>query len=205
MDLTPAQILDRFGIPLESIACVYPYGSYVYGANNEFSDRDWIVVYRSSMLPSGSFRDNAISSVDRSHQAVCYSRSGFRNAIDTYDIVALECAFLPREMVMLETMSFPVRKWVPKDMAKAIISKASSSWHMAMKGSEDDERTRKNAYHAIRILKFGQQMAEHARIVDFSVANELRSQIMEDEGFDGRKYMSIFNGEMDKLRQLVNA
>lgn len=90
-------------------------------------------------------------------------------------------------------------------MAKAIISKASSSWHMAMKGSEDDERTRKNAYHAIRILKFGQQMAEHARIVDFSVANELRSQIMEDEGFDGRKYMSIFNGEMDKLRQLVNA
>lgn len=196
-------ILDQFDIALESVVAIYPYGSRVYGSHTEESDHDWIIVYKSSLLPSGAFRDNAISSEDRSHQAVCYSRSGFRNAIDTYDIVALECAFLPEDVVLLQKMSFPIRKWVPKEMASSVIAKASASWHMAMKGSDDDERTRKNVYHALRILEFGAQMAMFGRINEFSSAIGIKNSVMNDEAFHASNYIGTFNNALYHLRTLV--
>lgn len=206
MEFSPKEILDRFGIAMQDVVCIYPYGSRVYGSHTDESDHDWIIVYRSSMLPSGAFRDNAISSdYLKTHQAVCYSRSGFRNAVDTYDIVALECTFLPEGSPLMEDMKFPVRKWVPKEMASAIISKASASWHLARMHSDDDERTKKNVYHALRILRFGEQMAETGRIVDYSVANALKREIMEDEAFFRDKYLPMFNEASALVRKLSNA
>lgn len=201
----PNQVLDKFGIAPSQVACIYPYGSRVYGSHAHDSDHDWIIVYKSSLLPSGAFRDNAISSDEnKTHQAVCYSRSGFRNAVDTYDIVALECVFLPEGMPILHSMQFPIRKWVPKEMASAIITKASASWHLGHTHSDDDERTRKNIYHALRILQFGSQMAEFGRINDYSSTNDLKASIMADENFSASKYSPAFNTAIGLLRMKTN-
>ena len=206
MEFSPKEILDKFDIGLSQVVCIYPYGSRVYGSHGPDSDHDWIIVYKSSLLPSGAFRDNAISSDEnKSHQAVCYSRSGFRNAIDTYDIVALECAFLSAGSPLMESMKFPIRKWVPKEMVAAVITKASASWHLAKMHSDDDERTKKNAYHALRVLKFGEQMAEFGRIIDFSATNQLRQEIGGDETFFRDKYLSMFNDSLSRMRMLANA
>lgn len=206
MTFSPKEILDKFDIALSDILCVYPYGSRVYGNHVDDSDHDWVIVYRSSLLPSGAFRDNAISSDHlKTHQAVCYSRSGFRNAIDIYDIVALECIFLPNGFALMENMKFPIRKWVPREMASAIITKASASWHLAKMYSDDDERTKRNVYHALRILKFGEQMAETGRITDFSSTNDLKRQIMDDNDFHRDKYLSLFNDASALVRKLSNA
>lgn len=201
--MTPEFILRQFDIPQKDVVAIYPYGSRVYGCHTNTSDHDWVIVYRSYLLPSGAFKDNAISSDDRSHQAVCFSRTGFQAAIDAYEITALECAFLPKDQRILSTMNFDIRKWEPKEMAAAIISKASASWHLAVEAIRDmdEEKARKNIYHALRILGFGVQMAEMGRIADYSAYNHLRNAILHESDFTIKRYIGMRDSFMANLRE----
>lgn len=200
--MTAEEVLQQFNIPDQDVLCVYPYGSRVYGCHTEESDHDWIVVYKSALLPSGSFRDNAISSEGKAHQAICYSRSGFRNAIDTYEIGALECMFLrPTHSPLMERMAFPIRKWVPKEMIQAIISKSSASWYIGKK-TKDEEFAKKNIYHALRVLRFGIQMALHKRMINYSISNEEKQRIFNDPEFSVEKYNNTRNKLTQQLRSI---
>jgi len=200
--MSPEDILHKFDIQEKDVVAIYPYGSRVYGCHNDSSDHDWVIVYKASMLPSGAFRDNAISSEDRSHQAICYSRSGFQSAIDYYDVTALECALLPKEMVIMSKMNFGVRKWVASEMASSFITKASSSWHLALEAMkrDDEQKARKNVYHALRILGFGLQLAETGKILEYGAYNHLRKNVMEDPEFSTNKYMGMRDNFMHTLR-----
>ena len=88
------QICNSLKLDYFQVLNIYPYGSQVYGTATKDSDNDYVIVMKSSLLPSGAFKDNAISSDDRKIQGTCYSRSGFIDAINNYQIVALECIFL---------------------------------------------------------------------------------------------------------------
>ena len=203
--MTAENVLAQFNITRSQVACVYPYGSRVYGTHNESSDHDWVIVYRSALLPNGAFKNNAITSADHKHQAICYSRSGFRSAVDSYDITALECVFLPKEQVAIEDLAFPVRKWTPKEMASTIITKASDSWFKAINhfAGGRHEQSKKGIFHAIRIIGFGQQMAEHGRIVDYSGFNQAHKTIFSDEQFLTRNYVKGRDGMIRKLKDLA--
>lgn len=200
--MTAEQVLQHFDIPLKDVVAVFPYGSRIYGCHTDTSDHDWVVVYKSYLLPSGAFKDNAISSDDRSHQAICFSRTGFQAALDSYEITALECAFLPEEKRLLSKMKFDVRKWNKSEMASAIITKASASWHLAKTAIEDMDidKARKNVYHALRILGFGLQMAETGRIADYSAFNHLRDAILHRSDFKVRDYIGMRDNFMTTLR-----
>ena len=67
--MTKEQILDTFNIT-DDVLAIYPYGSIVYGNNTVDSDTDYIIVMKASTLPSGAFKQNAISSKDRKIQAI---------------------------------------------------------------------------------------------------------------------------------------
>ena len=188
----PEEILNHFDIPIDDVLCIYPYGSRIYGCVTETSDHDWVIVYRSSLLPNGAFRNNAISSEDRSHQAICYSRTGFINAINTYDMTALECMFIPEEVIPLKKMNFSIKKWEKKAMVNAIISKMSSSWYIAIKNKKKDVlKCKKNVYHSLRMLRFALQMLDKEKIYDYSECNELKKEIFNtpDENFRMYKYL----------------
>ncbi len=94
------EVIAKLGLEDSDIVNVYVYGSHVYGTATSESDSDFILVYRSAMLPNGAFRNNAISSEDRSVQGVCYSRSGFQDALNNYEIGALECMSLPDNLIL---------------------------------------------------------------------------------------------------------
>lgn len=64
-------------------------------------------------------------------QAVCYSRSGFIDAINNYEICALECLFLSEDKIIQKKWNFSITSWNDKEFVKKIISKASSSWHFS--------------------------------------------------------------------------
>jgi hypothetical protein len=200
--MRPEMILEQFDIPIKDVVAIYPYGSRVYGCHTDASDHDWVIVYKSYILPSGAFKDNAISSPDRSHQAICFSRTGFQSAIDSYDITALECAFIPEEKHLFSKMKFGIRKWNGSEMASSIIIKASASWHLAKTAIEDMdvEKARKNVYHALRILGFGLQMAETGRIADYSAFNHLHNAIIHRSDFKIRDYMGLRDNFMRTLR-----
>ena len=104
--LTTEEICQELNLDFNKVLNVYPYGSQIYGTANEESDNDFVIVFKGSLLPSGAFKDNAISSKDRSIQGVCYSRSGFLDAINNYQINALECIFLPEDKIVQEKQKF---------------------------------------------------------------------------------------------------
>lgn len=176
------RICELLKLDYSKVLNIYPYGSKIYGTDDEFSDSDYVIVFKSSLLPSGAFRDNAISSDGRTVQGVCYSRSGFIDAINNYEITALECIFLPEDKVVQKKMNFAITKYNEKEFAKKIIQKASSSWHFANLAYRDDhmESCVKNLFHTLRILDFGIQIKKFGCITDYSSMNKLRTELMEN-------------------------
>src|ERR1035438_1258055 len=108
--MEPQYILDQLNVT-EEVLNIYPYGSRVYGTNYEQSDYDYIIVTKGAMLKSGAFKQNAISSADRMIQGILYSRGGFTDAINNYEIGALECLSLDPSQVVQGKWPFKVNKW----------------------------------------------------------------------------------------------
>lgn len=203
-DHNTEEICSALRIDPNEIVNVYPYGSRVYGTADEFSDHDYVLVYRRGLLPSGAFKDNSKSSADRKIQGTCYSRGGFIDAINRYDITALECIFLPKELVVQEKMRFGITKYNEREMANCLVAKASSSWHFARLAYYDGntESCIKNTWHAIRILNFGIQI-KLSGTIDYSSTNELRREMFSDYSkFDPRNYDKMFLRFSDELKKI---
>jgi hypothetical protein len=188
------EICTALNIDYNQVLNIFSYGSVVYGCNDEYSDEDFIIVYKSSLLPSGAFKDNAISSLDKNIQAVCYSRSGFIDAINNYEICALECLFLPEEKIIQKKWNFGITKWDNKEFVKKIITKASSSWYFSTLADKQGNTTEVmiNIYHALRILKFGIQIKKNNKIVDYSSCNKLRDEIYNNYEIRPKEYYKYF-------------
>lgn len=196
-------IISELGIQ-EEILAVYKYGSQVYGTANEFSDHDYIIVAKPSLLNSGSFKNNSVSNKYYTIQGTLYSKAGFINAINNYDLTALECLSLPEENILLKKWPFKLQKWDEKEFVKKVIQKASASRHIADKQAKTGykDRAKKGMYHALRILMFGKQFKEHQKIINFSESNDLYYRIMdiEDEDFDTRDFYQMFDEFSDELK-----
>jgi hypothetical protein len=202
MKLNAEKICNELRLDYSNVLNIYMYGSKVYRNDDEFSDSDYIIVFKSSLLPSGAFRDNAISSVNRLTQGVCYSRSGFIDAINNYEICALECIFLPENNVVQKKMNFEITKFNEKEFAKKLISKASSSWHFADLAYKDDniESSMKNVFHALRILDFGIQIKYNKKITNYSSMNNIKKEIENDSNFRPRNYYKLFMELSENLK-----
>jgi|GEM_PF-5285371 len=189
----------------DDVLAIYPYGSRVYGTASETSDYDYVIVLKRGMLDSGAFRQNAISSADQTIQGVLYSRGGFIDAINNYEIGALECLSLPTDQVILRKWPFDVSNWHGKTMIKKVIAKASASRHIAdlQAKSGFKDRAKKGMFHALRILYFGKQLKIHRRIIDFTVCNALFHTIqqIEDASFDTRAYYGLFDELVSELKR----
>lgn len=199
------EICEKLNIDYSKVLNIYPYGSKIYGTDDEYSDSDYIIVFKSSLLPSGAFKDNAISSFDREIQGVCYSRSGFIDAINNYDITALECIFLPEDKIIQKKMDFSITKYYEKEFVKKIISKASSSWHFATLADKDNnlESCVKNVFHSLRILDFGIQIKKYNKIVNYSSMNEIKEKLYNNETinyFNPYDYYEMFMELQEKLK-----
>lgn len=204
MQHTQEEILKALNIT-EEVLAIYPYGSRIYGTASETSDHDYIVVTKGAFLKSGAFKQNAISSSDRKIQGVLYSRSGFTDAINNYEIGALECLFLDPSLPVLTKWPFKVQKWNEKELVSKIIQKASASWHIASEQSRGGwkDRAKKGVHHALRILMFGIQLKENQKIVNYSEAKDLWKEIdrLPEDMFDDRMYLELRDELMTKLRK----
>lgn len=197
-------ILKELGITGEVLG-IFPYGSQVYGTAGVDSDNDYIIVMKSAMLDNGAFRNNAISNSDTTIQGVVYSRGGFIDAINNYEIGALECLSLPEDLVIFKKWPFKIHKWNENAMVKSIITKASASRHNADQQCKHGNKGigKRGMYHALRILNFGLQLKEHQKIVDFSECNEMYAEMqkIKEEDFDTRDYYKEFKRLIAKLRE----
>lgn len=202
MKHTAEEICKALNIDIKDVLNIYPYGSQVYGTATEDSDSDYVIVYKRSLLPSGAFKDNAISSEDRMIQGSCYSRAGFLDALDNYQISALECINLPEDMVIKNTMKFKMRKYNEKEFVKKIITTASASAHNGKLACRDEniESSKKQMYHAIRILKFGRQL-KNEQIIRFDSCNDIKDDIYNTTPYDFGKWWQIFLSMSENLKK----
>lgn len=197
------EILKNFSFK-EEILNIYPYGSRVYGTFNKESDYDFIAVAKSAFLSDGSFKMNAKSSEDRKMQIVLYSRTGFIDAINNYDMSAIECLSLEHDQIVKKTWPFKINKIDNRELAKKVIFKASNSWHLADMQAKGDlkKAAKKGIFHALRILDFGIQFKNNNKIIDFSSCNYLWDEIscINDEEFDTRNFIQMRDRLMNILK-----
>jgi hypothetical protein len=200
--MTAEHICTELGLDIEEVYNIYPYGSRVYGTERPDSDYDFIVVFKRSFLDSGSFKDNAISNKDGTIQATCYSRGGFIDAINNYQLPAWEA--LSVEPVKYK-FPFKVQKYYEKDMVKKVITQASNSFFMAdsLWTIKDElgmmDRMKKGVWHSLRILKFGLQMKKWQKIHHLGYRG-IFTMIMEDENFKPRNYIAYRDKLIKDLR-----
>jgi len=197
------EICQALHIDYSQVLNIYPYGSQIYGTANEDSDEDFIIIYKSSLLPSGAFKDNAISSDDKKIQGTCFSRSGFIDAINNYQITALECIFLPEEKIIQKKMDFKFKpsKMGNKDLVYNIIKTASASWYNGMQAwkAKNIEQSQKNMYHAIRILRFGVYIKENGYI-NYNKAKKYKIKVYNKE-YRPFKFHNLFIDLQERLKQ----
>ena len=202
--MTPEEICQALHIDYAQVLNIYPYGSKIYGTATEFSDDDYVIVYKSSLLPSGAFKDNAITSDDGLIQGTCFSRSGFIDAINNYQITALECIFLPEDKVIQKKMDFKYKesKMNNKDLVYNIIKTASASWYNGMLAWKDKNiiHSQKNMYHAIRILRFGLYIKENG-FINYNKAKKYKEMIYNNEKYRPFKYQNLFIDLQERLKQ----
>ena len=188
----------------EEIFNIYQYGSRVYGNEMSNSDYDYLIVAKSYYLKNGGFKQNAISNEDKTIQGILYSRTGFLDAINNYDISALECLFLPEDFIVKKTINFKINRWNEAEFVKKIISKVSMSWYSANNFAKDENKymAKKGIYHSFRILMFAEQLKQNNKISDYSISNKLKEEIfsIEDEDFDTRDYIKKRDEFFKKLR-----
>lgn len=167
----------------QEVLGVFVYGSSVYGLPNP-QDIDLIVVKNAD----GGYQ-TTIDIVGIKYDVSVYDKETFeRELFNNHEISFLECLFLPRDKIIYVNQlwwkyikdTFVLHKDI---LRRSISAKASNSYVKAKKKltvekDYDLYKGKKSLYHAMRIVKFGSQIAIYGKIVDYSVCNYLYYDIM---------------------------
>lgn len=183
---------------------VYHYGSFVYGTFIDgVSDYDYIVVVPNSMsdLDEKQFEYNNC-------QYTVHSEEGWREMLERCDVDAIECYFLPQELIVKETKKFETD--ITREKIRNSFSHvASNSFVKCKKKLEVAESYnpsvgKKSLWHSLRILDFGIQILEHGKIINYGSMNELYKEIVRAEKNDWEhfktKYKPMYNALKSKFR-----
>lgn len=183
-----------------NIIAVYTYGSQVYGTATAQSDTDLIIVVAEmdeklkDLLPFKGVDINM------------FEKSVFQELIKEHEISVLECLFLKSEHIWKEEQIWNFKLDLPT-LRKSCSAKSSNSWVKAKKKLTVEKDLniyvgQKSAWHAIRILDFGQQIATTGEIKDYRRVNELLNPILECEDWIelDTKFRKIYNEESSKFK-----
>lgn len=166
----------------DNIMSIYEYGSHVYGTNNLNSDRDIIVVLKDIDLS-----DKTIKDLQKNYDVNVYSQDNFEKMIREHEITALECLFLKdKNILKYHNWNFELNLVT---LRNSISQKSSNSWVKAKKKFiiEKDYAPyvgQKSAWHAIRILDFGTQIAKFGTISDYAKQNNVLYDILKCDSWE---------------------
>lgn len=176
-----------------NIIAAYYYGSTVYGTTNENSDIDMIVVVNDKKDIQTTQKLEHFGDVN------IFSKQEFTDLINTHEITALECLFLDSQFIIKQEENWTFNLSLPQ-LRSALSGKASNSWVKAKKKFivEEDRNEyigKKSAWHAIRILDFGQQIGDKGRIYDYQRTNAMLKNILECKSWEDldKNFRKIYN------------
>lgn len=198
------EIKNTFNLS-DNVINIYSYGSQVYGTANELSDHDFFIVCQ-----NGTVKDE-FAVTKNNISCHFYNDNTFQDLLDRHKISAMECFFLPEEIILLNNKKFKFKVDLEK-LRPAISEKASHSWVKAKKKFEVEKDrnvyiAKKSLFHSLRIIDFGSQIAKLGKIDNYSSSNYLWEDIYTDPNETWEpykeKYQEIFNIKMTEFRKLA--
>jgi predicted nucleotidyltransferase len=186
-----------------NIIAIYNYGSYVYGTNTEQSDKDIIVI-----LEDLEKSQDIIQELKKEYDVNIYSKNDFETMIKEHEISALECLFL-KDNFILKYHQWDFNLELPK-LRNSISQKSSNSWVKAKKKFivEKDYAPyigQKSAWHSIRMLDFGIQIATYKNIIDYSSKNNLLKEILKCKTWEeiDKNFRKEYNETASRFREVA--
>lgn len=198
----------------------FMHGSYVYGTNNEKSDKDIVVIvddnidlktdYSTGIKEIHVFPDNEGKVLD--FQII--NNNTFKKMLYEHHIIALESLFMKSDMYdskeyfnSLYANYFVLDKWKLRRVILSIVNNSYAKCHKKLIIEKDYDlyRAQKSIFHCIRLYMFAIQIAEEGRIYDYAEANHYWIKIqMKGNNWDEYKkeYKPILNSLRSKLVKL---
>ncbi len=204
LPFTLEDVVTASGIHPLKVKNVYIYGSRIYGNAREGSDYD-IIMIASHLLEHEEKRATINGALLNIH---IITPDKFLADLKIHNIMNLECLFAPEWARLKEKLVLPNEINVKK-LVKNNLAQSYSSWNGGkMKVRKYDiHRGLKSVFHSLRMLMFAIQIAEHGKIVDFSQANYLFSEIVDSDEFEWdyfkEKYLPLKIELEDKLKSKV--
>lgn len=165
--------LDIFRfIPNDKIIAITEYGSFVYGTNDEQSDRDYVVIVNDDFQC-----DDQYLLVDGDYNI--FKETQFQNLLNRQCIAAIEPFFTTPIYGSLAQYTFKV----DVHKLRADVSARSSNSFVKCKkkilNETNAERAgMKSLFHSIRMLDFGCQIAKTGKIENFGSVNHVWNDII---------------------------
>jgi predicted nucleotidyltransferase len=185
-------IIKILGINDKDILNIYMYGSRVYGCNLN-GDYDLIIVVTGENYCHQINRENI--------DATIYSEDLFVEKIKEHEISILECLFLPEDKVLLKRKDYSFD--LDLSVLRSSISRKASNSFVKCKKKLTVEKdyspyiAKKSLFHSLRILIEGIQIAKYQKIIDYSQANYLWEEIVNnkvnDWSYYKEKYQPLYN------------
>lgn len=198
-------IIKTFDLKESNVLTIFPYGSQVYKTAHEWSDHDFIVIFR-----DGTVEDEF--AITRSNLSIhSYNESSFQELLTKHKISAMECYFLPAESLLLEHKKFKFDLHIDK-LRSAISEKSSHSWVKSKKKFEVEKDrnvyiAKKSLFHSLRIIDFGIQIAANKKIVDYAASNNYWEDIYTNPSEQWetykKQYQEVYNAKMSEFRKLA--
>lgn len=208
------------GNPKAEIISVYLYGSTVYGLAAPWSDYDVIAVVdhkRDVTIESrvaAIVRDTYLISSGKKIDVNVYTEEEFLSGLESLEISFLECVNGKRANSPSDTLIFGKKFNFPKidlqTLRSSVSKKASNSWVKAKKkltvDQDYDHRIgTKSAWHSLRIIQYGIQLASEGSISNMCVANGIYQEVLECKDWDEveRKFKPMFNHLSTEFRKVA--
>lgn len=189
-------ILKNFHLKDEDVINVYPFGSKIYKTDNYRSDYDFIVVVKQV-----SHKDDR-KKIDNININI-YGESSFLDQLTRNRMSALECIFLPKELVLKESKKIDVKINLSK-LRLYSKEKSIDDWNRAEKAFHAEEPIFiKSIFHAIRTLDFTHQIIEYGKIKDYSSCNHIWEHLNNSQFDNWEDYNEVFGRKFDSLYQQV--
>lgn len=200
---------DIFNKLMELTIVKYAYGSFVYGTNDENSDRDYICVISETNI----INDDEFQLKQDGCDYTFIKEKKFVNDIKNHDISALECIFLPSKFIDGNNDFIFNFEYDENKLRASISAVCSNSFVKAKKKLTVDKdfdfrKAIKSLFHSIRIFDFGIQIANNRKIIDYSSCsdlwiNELSKETSTDWNYYKDKYKPLYNKKHSEFVQLA--
>jgi predicted nucleotidyltransferase len=201
-------ILQELNLHEDSVANIYNYGSWVYGTNSPTSDRDLMIVTRSTKDPL-TFEDDfdyfhnfELYKLWNQYDVCVHSVENFEKLLEKNYLLAIECIFLPNEFKIKEEIDFrPIylEKYYNISRLKQVafyenytaikmfdLDDDSIYRQRSSRSSQTSQSNKdylfKNLFHGFRYLDFAEQLIQTKSIHNFQRVSHVLDEMKEVRG-----------------------